>query len=478
VDTLARRKQVALLFEGLRPSSSLRPLRAASLASIVALAACGGAPPPASKTSAEAATTSQPRTSREVLPFIHDDYPAALAEAKRRNKPLFVDAWAPWCHSCLSLRTYVLTDASLAPLANDFVWLSVDTEKDVNAEWVTRHPHSALPTLWVIDPATDRPILKWAGTVTAAELRELLAVAVTKGAATDAIAAFVRGNHALAAGDAATAEREHRAALAAAPKDHPQRARMVEALVTELALGKQPAPCAEVAAAEAPAMAPGTSRASVIVAGLACAREAKRRADEASLLELAVRDASARDAHLLPDDRSALYDEAVTTKKESGDAAGARKLASEWAAFLEGEAQQAKTQDARASLDPLRVVAYLALEEPERAIPMLEQSEKDFPADYNPPARLGRVYLEMKRLEDAERAADRAAARVYGPRAMQVFTLKADIAKARGDRAGEATALEQALARTERAVLTVSQKVLRERLVQRLAALGGPPPNR
>ncbi|MDF2696347.1 MAG: Chromosome partition protein smc, partial [Labilithrix sp.] len=309
-------------------------------------------------------------------------------------------------------------------------------------------------------------------------LRELLAVAVTKGAATDAIAAFVRGNHALAAGDVATAEREHRAALAAAPKDHPQRVRMVEALVTELALTKQPVPCAEVAAAEAPAMAPGTSRASVIVAGLACAREAKRRADEASLLEFAVRDASARDAHLLPDDRAALYDEAVTTKKESGDAAGARKLASEWAAFLEREAQQAKTQDARASLDPLRVVAYLALEEPERAIPMLEQSEKDFPADYNPPARLGRVYLEMKRLEDAERAAERAAARVYGPRAMQVFTLKADIAKARGDRAGEATALQQALARTEKAVLTVSQKVLRERLVQRLAALGGPPPIR
>jgi hypothetical protein len=31
-----------------------------------------------------------------VLPFIADDYPAALAEARSRQVPLFVDSWAPW----------------------------------------------------------------------------------------------------------------------------------------------------------------------------------------------------------------------------------------------------------------------------------------------------------------------------------------------------------------------------------------------
>jgi hypothetical protein len=30
------------------------------------------------------------------LPFIEDDYPRALAEARRLNRPLFVEAWAPW----------------------------------------------------------------------------------------------------------------------------------------------------------------------------------------------------------------------------------------------------------------------------------------------------------------------------------------------------------------------------------------------
>jgi hypothetical protein len=77
----------------------------------------------------------------------------------------------------------------------------------------------------------------------------------------------------------------------------------------------------------------------------------------------------------------------------------------------------------------------------------------------------------MKRLDEADRAIDRAIARVYGPRAMRVYAVKADIAKARGDRAGETSALEQALARSDRSVLTEGQKAVRDGLVKRLAAL-------
>ena len=32
----------------------------------------------------------------EVLPFIEDDYDRALAVAKTRHLPLFIDSWAPW----------------------------------------------------------------------------------------------------------------------------------------------------------------------------------------------------------------------------------------------------------------------------------------------------------------------------------------------------------------------------------------------
>ena len=31
-----------------------------------------------------------------ALPFIDDDYTAALARAKTKKAPIFVEAWAPW----------------------------------------------------------------------------------------------------------------------------------------------------------------------------------------------------------------------------------------------------------------------------------------------------------------------------------------------------------------------------------------------
>lgn len=42
---------------------------------------------------AAAAATTVPR---DVLPFIADDYPKALAAAKAGRKPIFLEAWAPW----------------------------------------------------------------------------------------------------------------------------------------------------------------------------------------------------------------------------------------------------------------------------------------------------------------------------------------------------------------------------------------------
>jgi hypothetical protein len=36
------------------------------------------------------------RAADSVLPFIQDDYAKAVAEARAKNVPIFVDAWAPW----------------------------------------------------------------------------------------------------------------------------------------------------------------------------------------------------------------------------------------------------------------------------------------------------------------------------------------------------------------------------------------------
>jgi hypothetical protein len=34
--------------------------------------------------------------SGETLPFVHDDYAKAVTQAKAKNVPIFVEAWAPW----------------------------------------------------------------------------------------------------------------------------------------------------------------------------------------------------------------------------------------------------------------------------------------------------------------------------------------------------------------------------------------------
>ena len=62
-------------------------LLAASLAAL----ACSSqqvVPPAAENTQGAAAAL--------ALPFIEDDYARALAEAKAKAVPLFIEAWAPW----------------------------------------------------------------------------------------------------------------------------------------------------------------------------------------------------------------------------------------------------------------------------------------------------------------------------------------------------------------------------------------------
>jgi hypothetical protein len=39
---------------------------------------------------------SESPTAPKVLPFIEDDYAGALAKARERKLPLFIEAWAPW----------------------------------------------------------------------------------------------------------------------------------------------------------------------------------------------------------------------------------------------------------------------------------------------------------------------------------------------------------------------------------------------
>src|SRR5690606_838479 len=152
----------------------------------------------------------------------------------------------PWCHSCLSMRAFVLTDPKLAPLADDFVWLAIDTERPESAAFVARFTNEAWPTLWVIDPVSEEATMELPGTATADELRSLLAA--TRSGAGGATVELVKANRAVASGDLDGAERHFRAALAAKPDEQP---RIVDGLVNVLYRKRSWGACAEVAAREA-----------------------------------------------------------------------------------------------------------------------------------------------------------------------------------------------------------------------------------
>jgi hypothetical protein len=70
--------------------SRVNPTRVAAtlvvLASLSAPGLASAATPPAGSVAARHA----------VLPFIADDYTKAVAEARARKVPLFIEAWAPW----------------------------------------------------------------------------------------------------------------------------------------------------------------------------------------------------------------------------------------------------------------------------------------------------------------------------------------------------------------------------------------------
>jgi len=64
-------------------------IRTVGIGITLVLAACSGRPSPP-------APTGGTETAAAGLPFIENDAPKALAEAKTRGVPVFVEAWAPW----------------------------------------------------------------------------------------------------------------------------------------------------------------------------------------------------------------------------------------------------------------------------------------------------------------------------------------------------------------------------------------------
>jgi predicted negative regulator of RcsB-dependent stress response len=349
------------------------------------------------------------------------------------------------------MRAFVFTDKALTKHAGQFVWLSIDTEKTQNAAFVQKYPIRAWPSFYVIDPSREVITLRWVGGATVAELAKLFNDVTRGGKSAEVLA---RADALYSEGKYVESVPAYREALKAMSRKAPSYARAVEALLFSLTVADQKAECVSVARSAMSTVRPTAAAAVVAGAGLDCALGLPAAAaDKAAVVAEFEKDARAvladPELRLAADDRSALYSSLVDARREAGDTAGAQTLANEWVADLDAAAAEAKTPEQWTALDPNRLSAFEAAGELEKAIPMLEKSEKDFPDDYNPPARLASVNLKLKRYDAALAASDRALSRVYGPRKLRVLAVRADVYRAMGDAASARKTVEEALAYAE-----------------------------
>jgi tetratricopeptide (TPR) repeat protein len=351
------------------------------------------------------------------------------------------------------MRAYVFTDKALARHAGRFVWLEINTDLPKNAIFQEKYPVENWPTLFIIDPREEKALVRFAGSATVAQLEKLFedGERAYRGEAQGAEGALARGDALYGAGKPAEAAEAFTQALAEAPPDWSRRGRALESLLVAHWGAKQYEACARKALEELPRIPRSPSLANATTIAIGCA--ASMPPENPQRLEfLKAFDAKGREVMAPPpidmpaDDRSGLYEAMVEGRAELGDEAGAKALAAEWIAFLEGEAAKAPNSEARSVFDSHRMSAAIVLGEPMRAVPALEQSEKDLPGDYNPPARLAVLYRMLGRLDDALAANDRALAKVQGARRLRVLSDRSAIQAARGERDAAIKTVEEAIA--------------------------------
>jgi len=445
---------------------------------VFTLLSCQKSPPP--EVAKPAPTAREPaKTAVGPIRWVDDDLPGALASAKAAGKPLFIDAWAPWCHTCLSMRSYVFSDVTLAELADRFVWVAVDTEKPSSADFLAKYPLDVWPTFFIVDPADGEVAGRWLGSMSLQQLRGFLEdgertvqLAHAGQMKPDDPLALVRAGDKLALqGKLAEAASRYAEARAKAPADWPRRTEALVGQARALQRAKDYSPCVDLGLSEVARAGNGPNAGDFTSFALDCADELPkddprvekmRRAGLDRLLGLETDDK----APLSADDRGDIWRMIWDLREKLGDADGAKEAAQKRVALLDDAAAKAPDAQAASTFDWARAESLLYLGRGPDAAKLLEKSEAALPDDYNPPSRLARVHYEQKEYGEALAAVDRALAKVYGPRKGNVLGLKTDILDKQGRKdearkvAEERVALYQGLPQPSPDALAAAKKRL------------------
>lgn len=385
--------------------------------------------------------------------FIADDYPAAEKRALAEKKLIAVDVWATWCHSCLSMKNFVLTDPELGKLADTHVWLALDYDLEKNAGFLQSYPVDVFPTFLVVDPAAQRVVSRWAGSGSVEEMLRFFAEAGQ------------RDTSPLQAGRRAMALRKYEEAQAlftaalASERSPGLRTEILSAAI-EAASRVDPERCLALGRdhlLEIETTAPGMDFVAMFAGCVAGVKDAEqKRALWSSIRDRLIAAQKAGLGRLSPDDRSTIYDTLTNAHRALGDAKAATGVVEAHLRELEAAAREAKTAEARATFDAYRLACYLDLKRYAEAEKMLTASEKALPSDFNPPWRLAVLYHAQGKSEAGLAAIERALTRGYGPRRARLHTTKIDLLLQKKDYAGALTAIQAArqdLARLDPALI-------------------------
>lgn len=445
---------------------------------ILALVACGGGastPERAAARSSEAKPEVAPKleapppAAPEVcaaaerhggdLHWFDDDYAGALACARAKGVPLVLDLWAPWCHTCLSMQAYVLTDPRLADADRRFVFAALDTDREANAPVVARFPPQAWPTFFVVSSVDESIATRFVGAATVEQFQQFLADGERAARAVDDDAlpaheaAARRGDRGAARKQWAEAAEAYGVALAQAPADWVRGPDVMVSLIAARVRGESWDRCAEVVDTYLGKTGSSASATDFSVHTLACAAAQTDAARTAALREAVVQRLAAlvddAAAPLSIDDRA----DAMSVLRNALDALGrkdeARTIATRQRKLLDDAV--AHTSDPRETMmynwPRAEVYAYLGV--PLELVAALERNARELPDEYDPPYRLAWLLLQAGKPDDARAWAETAAAKAYGPRKARAQGLLADVAHARGDVEAERAARAAVVATLE-----------------------------
>ncbi len=422
---------------GPRPRLLLRALGFLSLLASACAPSAPAVPEPADK----------PAPDRPVA-FLEGDFPAALTRASAEKKLVFVDAWAPWCHTCLSMRDVVLSRPELARFERSYVFVALDTDREESAAFLERYRMRVWPTFFVLAPESGSVLAMHGGAMSLEEITALLEAGLEaskagpKGA--PGALALAQAHQAYVSKDMARAASLYEEAASLLGDD--RRAEALLGAMRALSEGGDPAKCAAYGREHAASVPGSAAPVDFLYYLQSCAdklpdgddRKAAVAVVKARILALV----ESPPAGSSTDDRADALAVAAEVLRDAKDDAGAKRFEERRLALLEQAAKDAKTPEMAQVHDYERLMTLINLGRANDAVTLLAERTTQLPNSYEAHARHAQALIAAGRLEEAIGAIDRAIQLSYGPRRLGYLARKADTLGKLGKKEAQIATLE------------------------------------